>query len=256
VALDLLTQALLAVIALISGIGITTIGPGGIFVTVALYTLTDISSAEVAGTAHLTFIGTGIVGSIAYLRSGELSTPEGKWLAVLLSAGSIVGAPAGAYINSYVSRRLFGVLLGTFAALIGLIIVYREHNGLQPVFELDVTSAGGRVVLILLGIFLGVTSGLLGVGGPVIAVPLLVFVGVPILLAVAVAQVQSIFIAGFATAGYVAQGNVLVPLAILVGIPLMVGVAVGWRLAHRIDPRRLKVILGIVLVGVGAHLAV
>jgi len=63
---EMLTLALLVAIAFLSGIGITTIGPGGVFVTVALYALTSVSSSAVAGTAHLTFIGTGIVASVAY----------------------------------------------------------------------------------------------------------------------------------------------------------------------------------------------
>ena len=59
----------LVVIALFAGVGITTIGPGGIFVTIALYVLTPLPSATVAGTAHATFIATGIVASLAYVRS-------------------------------------------------------------------------------------------------------------------------------------------------------------------------------------------
>lgn len=41
---------LLMGIAFLSGIGITTVGPGGIFVTIALYSLTPISHGKVAGT--------------------------------------------------------------------------------------------------------------------------------------------------------------------------------------------------------------
>ncbi len=66
----------------------------------------------------------------------------------------------------------------------------------------------------------------------VIAVPALVLIGVPMLWAVAVAQVQSTFIATVATLGYLVQGNVSV-----------------------IDPGRLKVALAVVLIAVGPYLA-
>jgi uncharacterized membrane protein YfcA len=122
-------------------------------------------------------------------------------------------------------------------------------------YRLDVTTREGQIVLGILGFVLGIASGLLGVGGPVIAVPALVLVGVPMLLAVGVAQVQSIFIAVFATTGYLAQGNVSIPLAVLVGTPLLVGVVAGWKVAHLIDPNRLKVALGVVLFTVGPYLA-
>lgn len=253
--LELPLLVLLVVIAFFSGIGITTIGPGGIFVTISLYSLTAISSNEIAGTAHAMFIVTGIVGSAAYVLSGEMRSGEGRALAVILSGSSIIGAFIGAQVNSFVSREAFGLLLAIFAMGTGGILVYREYHGLSPLYQIDVLTRPGRVVLGLLGFSLGISSGLLGVGGPVLAVPALVLFGIPMLLAVAVAQVQSIFIATFATAGYLLQGNVSFILAVLVGVPLLVGVAIGWKVAHVINPDRLKVALGIVLIAVGPYLA-
>jgi uncharacterized membrane protein YfcA len=247
--------ALLVGIAFLSGIGITTVGPGGIFVTIALYSLTPISSGEVAGTAHATFIATGLVGSAAYVRSGEMKTGEARTIAIILSLSSVVGALLGAYVNTAVPRATFGLLLGGMAMATGVTIVYREWRRLSPLYLLDAAGREGQVALGVLGFGLGVASGLLGVGGPVIAVPALIMVGVPMLLALAVAQVQSIFIAAFATTGYLLQGNVSLPLAALVGIPLLAGVVVGWRVAHLIEPAKLKMVLGVILVVIGPYLA-
>ncbi|MCU4743287.1 sulfite exporter TauE/SafE family protein [Natronoglomus mannanivorans] len=252
---DPVLLVVLAVIAFLSGIGITTIGPGGIFLTAALYALTPISSSEVAGTAHATFIATGIVGSIAYVRSGELRTGESRALVVILSASSIAGALAGSALNAFVSRALFGLLLGGVATAVGGLIWYREWHGLEPRYLIDPGARRDRALLAVLGFSLGVCSGLVGIGGPVLAVPALILLGVPMLVAVAVAQVQSIFIAVFATTGYFLQGSVIPSLAVFVGSPLLLGVVVGWRLAHLIDPDRLKVALGVALVGVGLSLA-
>ncbi|SEP82006.1 sulfite exporter TauE/SafE family protein [Natrinema salaciae] len=246
---------LLVSIAFFSGIGITTIGPGGIFVTIALYSLTPLASSQVAGTAHATFVVTGLVGSAAYLYSGEMNSGESRAIAIVLSGASVLGALVGAYVNAFVPRTVFGVLLGGVAMAVGGIILYRERRGFSPLYELEPLSRSGRLVLAGLGFVLGVCSGLLGIGGPVLAVPALVLVGVPMLLAVAVAQVQSIFIATFAASGYFLQGNVVVPLAVVIGTPLLLGVVVGWRIAHVIDPEKLKVTLGVVLLGVGPYLA-
>lgn len=245
---------LLVGIALLAGVGITTIGPGGIFVTVALYAFTPLSSSTVAGTAQATFVATGLVGTAVYARSGELVGSDSREMAALLSVTSIVGAFAGASLNAFVPRWLFGALLGIVAALTGIVLLYRERRELAPVVTLEMTTWRGRTALGLLGVGLGLASGLVGVGGPVIAVPALVVLGVPMLLALGVAQVQSIFIAVFATAGYAAQGAVSLPLVVLVGVPQIVGVVVGWTIAHRIDPGRLKVTLGGVLVVVGLYL--
>jgi uncharacterized membrane protein YfcA len=145
--------------------------------------------------------------------------------------------------------------LGVVATVTGISIVYRERRDLSPFYRIDVTRPAGQVALGVLGFVLGAASGLLGVGGPVIAVPALIIVGVPMLLALAVAQIQSIFVAAFATAGYLLQGNVSVPLATLVGPPVLAGVVVGWKVAYLIDPARLKVALGVVLIAVGPYLA-
>lgn len=245
----------LVVVAFLSGIGIATIGPGGIFLTIALYALAPLTPSQVAGTAHATFIGTGLVGSAAYVYSGEVNTGPGRALSLLLSLTSVLGALVGAQLNTYVSQRLFGLLLGGVASTVGVVILYRERRGFAPFYTLEVTTAEGKVVLSVLGLLLGTASGLLGVGGPVLAVPALIVVGVPMLLAVAVAQVQSVFIAAFATSGYLIQGNVLLGLAVVLGGPLLVGVLIGWKVAHLVDPARLKVGLGVVLLAVGPILA-
>jgi len=246
---------LLIVIAFFAGIGCTTLGPGGIFTTLALYTLTAVPSSTVAGTAHFTFIGVGLLGSFLYFQSGELKIKGNARIAVVLSLSSIVGASAGAVINTYVSRELFGLLLGGFTAGTGLLIIYREQSEQLPQFNIDYTSVRGTAFVSFIGLVLGCLSGLLGVGGPVIAVPILSALGIPMLSALAVAQVQSIFIATFATAGYVINGAVSIPFALLIGIPQLVGAFLGWHIAHYVSPDRLKVALAVTMIAAGPYLA-
>jgi uncharacterized protein len=247
---------LLVAIALAGGACITTIGPGGIFVTIALFALADLSPGTVAGTASVTFIATGIVGSWAYMSSGEFDAP-GSWRsAVVLSVASVMGAFAGSQLNALLDSPLFGALLGGFVLLTGPIILLRQR--LEPArgarFELD----GAKAVMTMagVGVAVGLPGGLLGVGGPVLAVPLLVILGVPMLVGVALAQVQSIFIASFATFGYALQGVIDWRLAALLSVPLLIGTVAGWYLARRIDPGHLKVSLAVVMVALGSYLLV
>ncbi|MFD1571342.1 sulfite exporter TauE/SafE family protein [Halorubrum laminariae] len=246
---------LLVGIAFLSGVGITTLGPGGIFVTIALYSLTSIPSSTVAGTAHATFIATGVVGSVAYAHSGEIQTGQGRLIATILSLSSAIGAPLGAYLNAFLPRTTFGVLLGVVAMATGGTIIYRERRRLSPVYQLDAADRRDQILLGGIGLVLGAVSGALGVGGPVLAVPVLILIGVPMLLAIAVAQLQSIFIAAFATTGYVLQGDVSLPLAATIGIPLLAGTVVGWKVAHVVNPDNLTIALGVVLIAVGPALA-
>lgn len=247
---------LLVAIALVGGVCITTIGPGGIFVTIALFVLLDLNPSTVAGTASATFIATGIVGSLAYLRSGQLSGPGARRAALLLSLASVVGAFAGAQLNTVLDARVFGMLLGGFVLLTGLIIVVRQRMGLTAVETFDLDSTKGGFAMVAVGLAVGLPGGLLGVGGPVLAVPLMVVLGVPMLVGVALAQVQSIFISAFATFGYALHGAIDWSLAILVGIPLLIGTVLGWYLAQRINPNRLKLGLAAVLLALGAYLLI
>ncbi|GAA5048997.1 sulfite exporter TauE/SafE family protein [Haladaptatus pallidirubidus] len=246
--------AVLIVIAFLSGIGITAVGPGGIFITVALFALTDVSSSVVAGTAMTTFVFTGILGSLTYLQSGELRSSSGRRLAILVTVPSVVGAVVGALVNTILSDGLFGLMLTGFTMVVGASIVYRERQGIGSKWSFRADSTVGVVAFGTLGFAIGVLGGLLGVGGPVIAVPLLVVLGVSMLNALAAAQVQSVFLSAFAASTYLLQGAVSIPLAVAIGVPELVGVVLGWRVAHHIEPARLKLALGGVLIMAGVAL--
>lgn len=243
---------LLVAVALFAGVCITTIGPGGIFLTVALFVLLPVPPATVAGTASATFVATGLLGSAAYVRSGELDAGPPREAAVVLSAASVLGALTGTRLNLLVSAALFELALAGFVAAIGGLIVYREVVGIEPAAHLDTTPRRRRTGLAAIGFGIGVAGGLLGVGGPVLAVPVLVVLGVPMLIGVAVAQVQSVFLSAFATLGYAAVGAVSWPLVALVGLPQLVGALLGWRVAHVVPVGRLRVLLGIALVATSA----
>jgi len=257
--------ALLVVVALFAGVGITAVGPGGVFVTIALFALSPLDSAAVAGTASATFVATGVVGAAAYLRSGEFATGFAREAALAVSASSVVGALAGTRLNLSVSERTFGLALAAFVAVVGALILIREYRGVPRGGSEPTASAAGdalrgprwrrAAILSAVGLGVGIGGGMLGVGGPVVAVPVLVVLGVPMLVALAVAQVQSVFISGFATLGYLSVDAVSWPLVALVGVPQLVGVVVGWRVAHRVEAGRLRVALGCTLLVVAPLMA-
>lgn len=242
--------ALLVLVSLIGGIGITTIGPGGVLVTIALYAFTNRSPAEVAGTAIVTHVGTGLVGSIAFIRSGQLREPATRRLAAILSGAAVVSTPVGVWINTRVSHALFGILLALFVMLIGALVIVRDRynrrmRGDRPAHlpgPLPQTALGGGVA---------VASGLFGVGGPMLSVPLMVIGGFPLLTALAAAQVQSIVVAGVGMGAYLAQGAVSWPLVFLTGVPETIGVWLGWKIAHAVPARPLTYLLATVLLALG-----
>jgi len=145
-------------------------------------------------------------------------------------------------------------LLGLFVFFTGLLILYRQRNKLQADKKLKMETTKGLILLGVVGVAVGLPGGLLGVGGPVLAVPFMVVLGVPMLLAVGLAQVQSIFISAMATFGYMLHDAVDWSLAIYLTIPLLIGTVAGWYMAQRIKVQKLQVALAIVLVIIGVYL--
>lgn len=240
----------LAVLGLFAGIGITAIGPGGVLATIALFALTPLSPAQVAGTAITTHVATGALATAAYTRSGQLREPRTRRTALLLAGAAVAGTPLGVLVNSLVSKRVFGILLGIFIVGIAALVWYRDRRTPAGPHR---PPATGQILVVGFGV--AVLSGLVGVGGPLLTVPLLVFLGMPVLSALGAAQAQSVVIAGAGTVSYLAAGTIVWPLAALVGIPELVGVLLGWMIAQRLPTRTLKYALVISLVCLAPYLA-
>lgn len=248
--LSLPLLVLLGVFGLVGGIGITAVGPGGVLPTIGLFALTGLSPAEVAGTAIVTHVATGALGTAAYTRSGQLREPETRRTALILSATAVVATPIGVLINAVVSERGFGLVLGVLVALVAGLVWYRERH--RPAGTL---THPPTPLVAGLGVATAAASGVIGIGGPMLTVPLLVAWGVPVLEALASAQAQSIVIAGVGTLGYLAHGAIDWPLAALVGVPELAGVLLGWKIAHALPTRSLKYALVVCLFAVAPYLA-
>ncbi|MEU9874540.1 sulfite exporter TauE/SafE family protein [Actinomadura sp. NPDC048021] len=240
----------LVLLAVAAGIGITAVGPGGVLVTAGLFALTPLSPAQVAGTALVTNVATGVLGTAVYTRSGQLREPEARRAAVLLCGGAVVGAPVGVLLNGLVTGRAFGVLLGALVAVTAVLVLVRRPGGRGPAAD-----GPGRAVTAAAGAGVAAAGAMFGVGGPMLCVPLLVALGVPVLSALAAAQAQSVVIAGAGTVGYLAAGAVDWPLAALVGVPELAGVLAGWVIARAVPAGALKGALVVSLLALAPYVA-
>jgi uncharacterized membrane protein YfcA len=100
-----------------------------------------------------------------------------------------------------------------------------------------------------IGTAAGLFSGLFGVGGGSVIVPLLVlWLGYDERTATGTSLAAIIFIAGFAAATQGLYGNVHVLDAVLVGVPAIGGVLIGTRLQQRVGMRMISLLFAAVLV--------
>ena len=117
---------------------------------------------------------------------------------------------------------------------------------------------GGRLVkLAVIGTAAGIFSGLFGVGGGTIIVPLLILwfaYGEHEATGTSLAAIA--VIAVFAVATHGAYGNVDVANGMLVGVPAVAGVLAGTTLQQRLSGRALSLGFSLLLVAVAVELLV
>jgi hypothetical protein len=154
----------LAVIGVIGGFlsGLFGVG-GGIVMVPLLVGLAQMDQRRAAATSLVAIVPASAVGATTYFLNGQID---------LVAAGFIViGAVVGAIIGTRLLRRiplvwlrwLFIALLVIVAARLLLVAPIRGEG-----IDLTAYTAIGYVIL---GLFMGIASGLFGIGGGVIAVP-------------------------------------------------------------------------------------
>jgi uncharacterized protein len=103
--------------------------------------------------------------------------------------------------------------------------------------------------LALIGTAAGAFSGLFGVGGGVVIVPLLVlWLGYDERTATGTSLGAIVFIAAFAAGTQGVYGNVKVLDGVLIGIPAIAGVTLGARLQQRVSAPAISLLFAAVLV--------
>jgi uncharacterized protein len=115
--------------------------------------------------------------------------------------------------------------------------------------------AGRTLRLALIGTLAGLFSGLFGVGGGSVIVPLLMlWLGYEERMATATSLAAIIFIAAFAAGTQGLYGNVSLLDAAAVGVPAVAGVLGGAWLAQRLPGRAIALLFAAVLVGSAVEL--
>ena len=158
---------ILMLIGVLTGVFSGVFGAGGgIILVPLLVTVLRFDQRRAAATSLLAILPGSAAGAITYLANGEVD---------LLAAGVIaVGAVAGSLIGSALLKLLPLTVL-TWAFVILLVLVAVRLFFIEPVRGEPLTfSLPVAATYLAIGLAMGITSGLFGVGGAVIAVPALV----------------------------------------------------------------------------------
>jgi uncharacterized membrane protein YfcA len=111
------------------------------------------------------------------------------------------------------------------------------------------------LTLAAIGTLAGLVSGLFGVGGGAVIVPLLVlWLGLDERAATGTSLAAIVVIAAAATAVHGAYGNVHLGEGLLVGVPAVAGVLIGTELQQRIPSKAISLVFSAMLVVVAVDL--
>jgi uncharacterized membrane protein YfcA len=239
--------ALIAV-AMLVGVSIGMVGVGGLLLPPALQTLGGLSLHASMATALFTFIFTGIAGTVLFQRRGSID-----WrVAIPLCAGGALFGFVGAQVNGVLDARPLALMLAVLILVSGVYTLC----GAAASTHISDGRRHRTGVLLLIGSFAGFCSGLVGVGGPAVSVPLLVLAGYPALVAIGASQVIQILAATSGSLVHVRDGTIDFEFATWLTLVELVGVGMGTWLAHAVGARVLKRCVGLLCSLVGAALLV
>ena len=168
------------------------------------------------------------------------------WLCIAAMPGAYLGAAA----VSVMSPRWLEAIIAVLVTFSGVDALSRPAPAEAPVREPRATGLG------VVGGITGFGSALSGTGGPLVLIPILVWMKLPLLTAVGLSQVIQVPIAALATLGNVQHGEIDVGASLAIAFLLVVGVLVGARLAHRLPGGLLKRIVACVLIAVGVSMVI
>ena len=123
---------------------------------------------------------------------------------------------------------------------------------LAPAEQVTLTPA----TLLGLGGGTGFVSALTGAGGAFVLLPILLLLDTPVLAAIGLGQAIAIPIAGLASLANLAAGLVDLELAAGLAASLALGIAIGTPIAHALPQRKLRRLLGSVVVLAGVAMLV
>lgn len=231
----------IASLALLSGSLIGTVGIGGVLLVPCL-TFVGIDVHVAVAATMFSFLFSGAAGALLYWRAGSIDWRSAMWL----GSGAMPGALTGAMLASRLDAR---ALLG----LIGIVVI---ATGIRALSSPERVGESDRLIrpvpLLLLGVAIGTVSAMVGTGGPLLLVPLLMWLRVPVRAAVGLGQAIQIPIAGLATLGNLMTARFDPGLGIVLGLGVAVGTAFGARVAHAAPLALLSRFVALVLLFVGA----
>lgn len=206
-----------------------------------------------ASTSLAAVMFTTLMAVIAQQRRGAI-----RWdMFYQLAPGIVGGAIVGTVIAGFLPTQTLKILFGLFVIVIALQMFKsrREHT--------EIIKQPHAVIQFCCGFLMGGLAGILGIGGGILAVPVLTRLGLPVLNAIATSSACALLLSIVATLSFMVTGQHLTglppgsigyvywPAALIIAAAGFLIVPLGTRLAHRLPGHALKRAFAVLLMLVG-----
>lgn len=248
----------------------TLIGAGGGFILVPILLLIypDKSPETITSISLAVVFFNAVSGSIAYEKMKKIDYKSG----LVFAAATIPGSIIGALITSYIPRRLFDGIFGLVIILLSVYLGLKKEATVKECIkdicykcERKITDAEGntfeysynKVTGIVISLFIGFISSLLGIGGGIIHVPALIHIlNFPVHLATATSQFILAIGAFTGSTIHLIEGELVNGLMQVVGLSIGVifGAQLGAKLSKKIKGTHIIQALAIALGIVGIRI--
>jgi uncharacterized protein len=257
-------SALLVVLGFFAGLlgALTGIG-GGVLLSPLLALHFGIPIRQAIGTSLVAVITTSAASSSIHLQRHTTDIRLGMTLELATSFGAAVTA----YLVGYFNRNLLEGLFAGFLLYSSVTILWRGGK-VKDQEELPPAPSNGATVIppyepqrypLGLGASLiaGGLSGLLGIGGGPIKVPVMyLFMNVPLMVATATSNFMIGVTAAASAIVYYRRGDILVEIAAPLAVGVFLGSLLGARIAPRIRTKYVVYLLVAIMLYLAGHLFV
>jgi len=257
------TTILLVLLGMFAGmVGALSGTGGGIILTPMLALYFGLPIHQAIGTSLIAVITTSVASSSVHLQRHTADIRLG----MTLELATALGAATTAYLVGYINRTALEVLFATFLLYGGVTILRKGGKTEDEQDELAPGPAGAEIVLppyepkrYRLGmgasLLAGGLSGLLGIGGGPIKVPVMyLFMGVPLIVATATSNLMMGVTAAASAFVYYRRGDILVPVAAPLAVGVFMGSLAGARLAPRVHSKWVALLLVTIMLYLSIHM--
>jgi uncharacterized membrane protein YfcA len=233
-----------AIIAIAIGVGAGVLSGifgvgGGIVMTPAIDAFLPVTPIQAIATPLPVIFPTSITGAYTYAKAGQVDRRAAWWMAPTGLVGSVLGALATQWIDPTLLLLATAGLLGWQS--IGIIRARSPQGADREALE----RTTAREVYAAIGFAAGVVSGLLGIGGGLVMVPLLAgWCGMPLkrALGTSLLTIWALVIPG--TIVHAFLGNIDWWVALFLSIGAVPGARLGATLALGARERTLRTVVG------------